>query len=298
MARIKPGKPKRSPMVRFRENKMEVRDRMVWLLDFLNKDIDSLKTGDFLKLVFDFAGFIYALPTLKVPGMWGTPEERILLKQSQGFLRKRIKNILLEADTSPEAFGKTFDDHSYSVPCQIIVSPDRVFKVRFLFPIWPPPFDETFKAQLFDAMIEVLSQFHLSRIKTCQKPGCGKYFYRKSTKGEGNFCSPRCQNWARTHKWRQKYPDKYNEGQRKWRAKAKEPWIRIECLNCGHEYPKGHSDPGVCSKCGGKLRYEVMYFEERKWRSEEYRNFNEAEEYRRDSLEYEKKERGPKDEKG
>jgi hypothetical protein len=304
MSKIKVTKGRRSPMVTHQDEKRrDLRARMKWLLDFLNADIDSLNPVECLKLFLDFWVFMegsspprigYAETAFKQGR--SKDKERKFLNAGQDLLRGVFQRILVAAkqiDPIPdsEGFGQLQRFDTYPIYYNVLVTRDRVFKHRALYVA-----DEKImkflenKELITDALIDVLSPFPLSRIKTCQKPDCRKYFYQKTTKSKGDFCSPKCQNWARTNRWRNANPDKYNAYHRNRRSKAKEPWIKITCLNCGHEYPKGYTDPGTCSKCGGGFKYKVQFFEERKWKSEQCRNYNEAEEFRKEILEFEKSE--------
>jgi len=283
MERMKPGRAKRSPMVMFPKKKMEARDRMTWLLDFLNVDIDSLKRGDLLKLLYDFTGFSYGLdyPFPKLPGMWGTPEERILLKRSQTFLRKALREIL-RAYSGTYTRLEILEEYSYSVPFQVLLLGDRVFKVRSTgsSSLWPPVYDEDFQALLFDAMVELLNQFPLSRIKTCQKPDCVKYFYQKTTKNLG-FCSDRCSRWRRQKKYVKNNPEKINRYQREYRAKAKADRIKLKCPSrlCGYQgreevledYLKRYSEAEECPQCKKtKSLHIVLTWNQGEWVEDVY----------------------------
>ena len=215
MGRIKPGKPRRSPMVMFPEKKMNAKDKMTWFLGFLNEDIDSLRSGDFLKLLYDFGEFIYGYPTLKMLGMWDKPGDRALVKLSQEFFKIALESI-------PKGKGPK----KYSVPYELVVREDRVFKVRNFAPWFEPAvrvaIDEAFRGQLFDALIELLSQFPLSRIKTCQKPDCGKWLFRYREGTKGDYCSERCRSWARY----MRHKEKRNKRRKEKRAKSE---VVVEC---------------------------------------------------------------------
>ncbi len=307
MARIKVGKRRKPMMVTHNdEKKRELQSRMKVLLDFLNKDIDALNPIEFMKLFLDFSAFIYLRSgfdffrhTVSIEPESDSIEKRKFLKISQRNLREMLEEILMAEKqigqesnaTAPRSFNM------YKVHYYVWVTKDTVHKSRdFFTPHWSifdredEEIQELYFGLLTDALIDVLNPFPLSRIKTCQKPDCGNYFFQKTTKSKGDFCSPKCKNWGRVKRWRKANPDKYNAYHRKRRNKAKEPWIKMICFNCGHEYPKGHPDLGVCSKCEGKLKYEVQFLEGREWKSEQCRNLNEAEELRKEILEFEKSE--------
>lgn len=289
MARIKPGKAKRTPMVMAPERKLDARDRMAWFLDFLNVDIDLLKQGDYLKLLYDFGEFIHGEHTSfeMFPLLAHFLADKSLLKMSQEVFRQAVVNIL-EAEGDARARGNSHTKiiKEYSVPYQVIVAKDRVFKVRD-FPVWPP-FDETFRGQLFDALVELFSQFHLSRIRTCQKPDCGKYFYRKREGAKGDFCSNKCRNWGYTTRWRKNHPEEYRKYLENYRAKAKVPRVEVICRSCGfHEsrgtlYEEMRNNPGLedCPKCRKakllhieKIREGKKWIEGQEWGASDWRDF-------------------------
>jgi len=291
--RMKPGKPIRSPMVMPRKRKLDARDKMTWFLDFLNVDIDSLKQGDYLKLLFDFREFIHGEPSLEMfPLLAHLLADKSLLKMSQENLKQAVVNILgaeEEVKATGDAHTKTIKE--YSVSYQAIVTEDRVFKARDFF-IWPPldkllDYD-TLRDLLFDAVVELLSQFHLSRIRTCQKPGCGKYFYRKREGAKGDFCSRRCRNWGTSTRWRKNHPEEYKKYLKIYRAEAKKPKVKVKCCSCGfHEsrgtlYEEMKNNPGLedCPKCKkaklihiGMIREGKKLIERREWGASEWRDF-------------------------
>jgi len=310
MPRMKVGKRRKPMMVTHKdEKKRELQSRMQWLLDFLNTDINSLNSVECLKLFLDFAVFIYGRSyfdliqkEFRIQHESDLTQTTRFLNKSQECLGVNLERILM----TNEEIGQESDARNpysfdtFSVWYHVCVTKDRVFKFRHFHSLRPPFHrvlaDEEediglmYTGLLADALIETISRFPLSRIKTCQKPDCENYFYQKTTKSKGDFCSRKCQNWANTNRWRKANPEKYNAYHRNRRAKAKEPWVKITCVNCGHEYPKGYPDLGVCSKCEGTLKYEVQFLEGREWKSEQCRNYNEAEEFRKEILEFEKSE--------
>ncbi|MFX0198537.1 MAG: CGNR zinc finger domain-containing protein [Candidatus Hodarchaeota archaeon] len=312
MPKIKPMKGRSSPMVIHKCDKArELQARMRWVLTFLNQDVHSLSRVECLKLFIDFRVFQCGwAPSTELHKLLLDPEsdstaERRLLTTGQEKLRGILQKILMTGKqlmqkphaNKPQAMLFVQGFEMYEVFYNVLVTEDRVFKDR-ISKYLDGFFEEDKKMEaiytdtgiLADALIDVLSQFPLSRIKTCQKPDCGNYFFQKTTKSKGDFCSPKCQNWARAQRYRENHRDEYNAYYRSRRSKAKEPRISITCLHCGHQYPKGHPDPGKCSKCGGNLRYEVQFLEDRQWKSEECRDLNEAEELRKEIVEFEERE--------
>jgi hypothetical protein len=245
MPRMKIPRGRRSPMVMYKgEGARELQSRLKWLLDFMNKDIDSLRRTEILKLFIDVVGFMYGRSSFEEIGEMNfepKPEldqKRKFLKECQEYLRVMVKDLQtaeIKEKESDVRFSNEF--HTYQIYYHIAVSKDRVFKFR---PLPHPWFDTKMPGELIedliewsdvilnypiwnllaDALIDTLNPFPLSRIKTCAK--CGNYFYQKTTKTKGDFCSPKCKNWARTNRWRKANPDKYNAYHRNRRAKAKE----------------------------------------------------------------------------
>lgn len=138
---------------------------------------------------------------------------------------------------------------------------------------------------LADALIRVITRFPLSRIKTCQKPDCGNYFYQGNTRGKGDYCSPKCKNWAKTKRWRKANPDKYNNYQRAYhseqRDKAKQDRVEVKCPSCGlresrgllGDYLKRYSGLQDCPHCKkAKLSHIVNRWDkdERDWKRQVY----------------------------
>jgi len=317
MARVKGGKRRKPMMVTHKnQKKRELRAWMQWLLDFLNTDIDSLNPVELLKLFLDFGAFVSAdssfeqFAEMEIKPGKGLTQERKFLRLSQNILRGMLEKILMaEKQIGEESHFRRVEVDNYVIDYFVCVTKDRVLKFPVPFVAVYGSYEEVetlhigmnnqqteefdkkiWTGLLADALIRVITRFPLSRIKSCEKPDCGNYFYQKTTKSKGDFCSRKCQNWARTTRWRKGNPDKYNFYHRNRRAKAKEPWVKITCIKCGHEYPKGHPDPGKCSGCGGKLKYEVQFIEGREWKSEDCPNFNEAEKLRKEILEFERNE--------
>ena len=277
MARIKPGKAKRSPMVMVPEKKLDARDKMTWFLDFLNADIDSFRLGDRSKLFFDLMEFIHGDVVLEPPsGYVIDDDDKDFLRNAQEAFRQALANILKAAEGCRVEDVEYTSIAEYSVAYLVVISKDSVFKARY---------SQTSQGQIFDVLIELLSQFHLSRIRTCQKPDCGKYFYRKREGAKGDFCSNRCRNWGYTTRWRQAHPDKYDDYQKTYRSnrknRAKQARIEVRCGRCEFresrgllkDYLKNYSDPGGCPQCGKpKLWHIVIRWDkdERDWVREVY----------------------------
>lgn len=296
MAKIEVRKGRRSPMPMHKAEKArDLQARLKWLLDFLNTDIDSLNSVECLKLFLDFAVFIYGRSYFELiqkefpiqPESDLTQTKRFLNK-SQEILGVNLEEILMAKEEigqeSAARIPHGFD--TFSVWYHVGVTKDRVFKYRHFYSL-TPPFDRVladedenigliYRGLLDDALIEILSRFPLSRIKTCQKPDCENYFYQKTTKSKGDFCSPKCQNWARTNRWRQNHRDDYNKYHRDRRGKAKEDRIKLKCRSrsCGYQgteelfedYLKRYSEPEDCPQCKKtKLLHIIRTWEKGQW---------------------------------
>ena len=284
MPKIKIRKGRGSPMVAHKDEKMrELRSRMNWLLAFLNKDIEALDPVELYRCFADFLLFLTRYPPLKSSQKIGYPPESDLitqrrsLKRSQSELRGMLTEFLKTAETAgEESFGespKGFD--SYNVHYEIVVTKQRIGKFRPWFSY--KTIEDTHiidKGSLIDCLIDTLNPFPLSRVKRCQKPDCGNYFYQKTTKSKGDFCSPRCQNWARTNRWRKANPDKYNAYHRNRRARAKEDLVEVKCSSCEFQQSIGSikdliqgvlSDIKKCPACGAVLLHIIRTWENGKW---------------------------------
>jgi hypothetical protein len=305
--KIKVKRGRGSPMVMHKgEMRREQQSRMKWFLNFLNMDINSLNSVELLKLLLDFGVFIYGRRYFELiekkdfKTKKGLIQEKIFLKVCQDFFRCSLDGFLSE----DERHRGRFDTMIVAYFVDLVNDKIRRYPVHHRFHLLvadlPKHLDEEgeqgniCRGILQDAFFVTLSPFPVSRIRICQKRDCGKYFYQKTTKSKGDFCSRKCQNYASNERWRKANPEKYNASVRAWRKKAKEPWIKMTCLNCGHEYPKGHLDPITCSKCRGNLKFAVQFLEGGEWKSEQCRDFDEAEELRKEILEFEKDARGAK----
>jgi len=303
MSKIKVRRGRSSPMVMHKHEKgKDFRARMKWLLDFLNTDIDSLNPIECLKLVFDLGGFITGAPPPVFPentlrqvrglGNLVKDRERKFLNTGQHLFSGILEKILTTAKQIGQESDDTFplrEFDRYVIYYDVSVTKDWVFKNPALYLDNEDLDNEDEelmrlyenKGLFVDALIEVLSRFPLSRIKTCQKPDCDNYFYQKTTKSKGDFCSRKCQNWARTNRWRQNHRDDYNKYPRDRRAKAKEDRIKLKCRSrsCGYQgteelfedYLKRYSEPEDCPQCKKrKLLHIIRTWEKGEWVEDAY----------------------------
>jgi len=109
--------------------------------------------------------FWYEEPTEKVPPFSNILEEIILSETKRKPLPGWVEDYIA-------------DSHNMSL--KIIAHQDSVF-----------PFFTNPKNKLVLEFSNLLSQFPLSSIRTCQRSDCGKYFL-KATKKEKRYCSNRC----------------------------------------------------------------------------------------------------------
>ncbi|NIO22003.1 MAG: hypothetical protein GTN76_15050, partial [Candidatus Aenigmarchaeota archaeon] len=217
MVRMKVGRRRGPPMPMHKgETKRELQSRMKWFLDFLNKDIDSLNTIGRLKLLLDLGVFIYGDPNVPFcEGSWerkfpnSKPDSihaRMFLEACQDYLGWLLERSLMDEKDLGEEFRFPSRRGVYEISYSFVKHKDRITKI----PVYRPlslPFPENlhkdgktenfYRGLLSDAFATVLTSFLLSRIKTCKKPGCGNYFYQGNTRGKGDYCSPKCKNWAK-----------------------------------------------------------------------------------------------------
>jgi len=308
MARMKVRKGRRPPMVMHKaEMTRQQQSRMRWFLNFLNTDINSLNSVELWKLFVDFGVFFYGQFYLEmVQGMDFKVEKGSLLKKRflnlyQNFLnvcQDYFRSLLDALLIAQESDGEWFPEFDYmTVPYYVFMTDDKIRKVPapppppYLVPDLPKHLHEEgeignyYRGMLTDAFVTTLSPFRVSRIKICQKPDCGKYFYQKTTKTKGDFCSPKCKNWAATMSWRKAHNDEWKAYmrtyQRERRDKAKQDRVEVYCGACGfresrgllEDYLKSYSDPEECPRCKKtKLWHIVSRWdkEERDWVREPY----------------------------
>jgi len=303
MARTKVRRGRRSPMVMHKGEKVgDLQARMKWLLDFLNKDIDSISRIECSKLVLDIAAFIYGpflemFPEVNLKPETNLIKEKKFLNICQDRLRFMVKAILTglkQIGTKP-TLGIPLHFDVYVIPYQVFISKrsDGVFKA----PLFRGEYfitedldvhgetSDFYIGTLADALITLLNHFPLSRIKTCQKPNCGNYFYQKTTKSKGDFCSRKCQNWVNTTRWRENNREDYNAYHRAYqsnqRDKARQEQVEVRCFSCGfnetrgllRDYLNNYSGSQDCPCCRkAKLGHIVIKWDkdERDWVREPY----------------------------
>jgi hypothetical protein len=204
------------------------KQKLIWIIDFINLDIDELGTGDFLKLLAEITGKLRNLPFFILPsrpesreelsdqlhkvGPGGiivdkivekrglenellfyedTPKIRELIKSIQGRLRNFLEEIYKAKDKPWDNFLHIFQNHF-----NVMVGNGgiTVFQV-------PGPFALEYElAQLIfdcsppsDKAIEGFAELvrSLKVLKRCQAPACTKFFWQAHKK-EKNFCSNKC----------------------------------------------------------------------------------------------------------
>jgi hypothetical protein len=287
MAKMKVGRPRGSPMPMHKEEKRgELQSRLKWLLSFLSEDIDSLSQVESYKLFLDFVVFVYGGSDVEGDALRVQIDEqettgtRVFLNKTQHMLRRMLKWL----QEGEERGGLRYEFPLYGPMYCVTVREDKIIKRRALHMLTPPIYaiyqaekDERaagfLRDMITDALIETLSSFPLSRVKTCQKPGCGNYFYQGTTRG-GDYCSPKCRNWAKTNRWRQSHRDEYNKYHRNRRIKAREDRAEARCRSCGFQHSIGPikdlirgilSDINKCPTCGEMLLHAIWTWESGKW---------------------------------
>lgn len=273
MPRMKVRKGKASPMVMHKPEMIrKLQSRLKFLLDFLNVDIESLNSVELLKLVLDFGAFIYGRQYLKeVEKMDFKPKkglvrEKKFLNVCQDYLKFLLNGFLGIRKNDDETYPKL---EFITVPYGVLVVNDKIHKIplrllfRYLVSNLPKYLHkegdpgDIFRSTLSDEFVTTISPFPISRIKICQRPDCRNYFFQKTTKSKGDFCSPKCKNWARSNRWRANHKEEYNEYHRNkrqgmFKCRGNSQWTTLEdckrnrdtfdaCPTCPHFTKEGLS---------------------------------------------------------
>ncbi len=162
-----------------------------------------------------------------------TPEIRARIRERQGYLRSCLEEILQKRDQLMREPLEVMDQETGQL---VPYSPIREYRVRFSAQVsvdgeqiatLPPDSysDEEYHSFLYHRMIQLLSNFPLSRIKICENGDCGKYFFQPTMK-EKRYCSPRCTYQAATRKYREKNSKKSRRSARKANRKQYDKKVR------------------------------------------------------------------------
>lgn len=76
------------------ERKTNTKARLEWLLDFLNEDVETLPTGEVLKLFYEFETFMDPDYEIVPKDLANIPRARENLKEYQDHLTERMHRIL------------------------------------------------------------------------------------------------------------------------------------------------------------------------------------------------------------
>jgi len=187
------------------------RKRLVWIVNFINQDIDQLRSNDFLKLLIElFETIVEGVPSIVLPKIKSgesflkdTPDRRIWAKSVQA----RIKSIFAKIYEAEK--GKLWTPVlDFSKRISVLVGQGKVMIAT------SPNFDTDLEfaiAQLIcDCSPGTESTRSLENLKRCRAPigrgrkktVCGNFFWQAHKK-EKNYCSMKCA-W-RTHSAERKY---------------------------------------------------------------------------------------------
>lgn len=228
--------------IRSKKKTATPREDLDWFLEFINiPDIDSLPVWEFIRHNLNVSGFAFGLGLTdsnrifseKTKGLMDTPEIRARIKERQDYLRSSLESILQKRDElmreplevineETGQFVPYFNLREYRVPFSAQISSDGE-QIVILPPDSYSP--EEYKSLLYHRLIEVLSNFDLSRIKICENGDCGKYFLQPTEKGK-RYCSPRCTYRASTRGYREKNPEKSRRSARRANRKRYEKKVR------------------------------------------------------------------------
>lgn len=204
------------------------KQRLAWIINFMNQDIDNLGAGDFLKISAEIEENIRSLLLLpltkKVKGgslvyaprlpPVNTPEWRNMIKGKQERLRSFLER-LLEAKESSSVITLL----KHNVYHEVYVSNGGI-KIK---PIGRGgELEYEFAELIYECSPSERMEFRsLDYIRRCQARGC-KNFFVQLHKIDKNYCSNKCA-------WRA-YSESKRKGQGIERGKAPEPKVPLRKL--------------------------------------------------------------------
>jgi hypothetical protein len=191
--------------------------RLLWIIDFINQDIDALPTGDFLKYLAEIKANIHHMPFSLTPGsredfyrhlkgrktggcfVEDTPEMREILKER---VHTRLKNFLEELYKTKSNYkiykgGQRLPRVFFTNTIQHEISAGygefSIFSIAGKFDL-----EEEFARLIYDCTEPVQKEHdpdpeehNLANLKKCQAPGCDNFFWQAHKK-EKNYCSTKC----------------------------------------------------------------------------------------------------------
>ena len=184
------------------EKLIDKRRRLFWIIDFLNKDIDGLGSGDFLKVAAEIGNnfnTLYLLPFGRkfdegvdsffdfpdVPPL-DTPEWRGSIKEKQQRLRIFLANLIKARDN---IFDSKVVVLKHNVTHMVDVTAGKLMA-------WPSPGDNDleyeFACLIYDCSPDRVKAYrNLDYIKRCQVPDCQNFFLQFYKKKK-QYCSNQC----------------------------------------------------------------------------------------------------------
>lgn len=220
------------------QNRVKAKNQLIWVLNFLNLNLDKLSDKELFGLWVDIREKVYGdQGSLFIPDQklleW--EKRRIQVKEIQKFLGDLLHNILNPVKISPilnkplrgmnlnieKPRKSILDEKSSGRRLPILTLPFKIEVQRadnkvFFF------FSKLEDKLVFD-FVTALTYFPMNLIQRCQREDCGGYFL-KGTKKEKRFCSKRCA-WimASRERWKSQ-PEVEKEKRREYYRRK----IRIE----------------------------------------------------------------------
>jgi hypothetical protein len=189
--------------------------RLLWILDFINQDIETLGSGDFLKYLAEITNNLQNIPFYLNPGSREDfyrhkkgkktanffVEDTILMREKLKEVHTRVK-IFLEELYKTKNIHKPFKD---GIPYHRDILSNMVERFvtagsgEFLVGSMAGKYnlEEGFAELIYDCTEPIkkpygLSDYHdLGNLKKCQAVGCNNFFWQAHKK-EKNYCSTKC----------------------------------------------------------------------------------------------------------
>jgi hypothetical protein len=196
-------------------------DKARWLSEFLSTDIEKVATSDFAKLSYEFFCFVQGEKTTNLmgPGIYTDTEGK---RKMFGLLQQEMSKILdsVVKWKKEEADSSQYDDPRLIPGAWDPEKPKARFNLRYAVyvrkdELWLEHDRYELVGPMCFSLLNLLSKFALSSIKTCANEPCGNFFIQ-TTKREKIYCSQRCA-WQQTSRKARRAGggDEYRKKQRK-----------------------------------------------------------------------------------
>jgi hypothetical protein len=190
--------------------------RLVWIIDFINQDIDALSSGDFLKYLAEINDNVHNMPFYLDPGRREDFYRHRKGRKTGGLF---VEDTPLMRETLKERVHgrlKTFLEELYKAKSNYKLYKDGIRAPRVIlsnmierdisagygeFSIYSIAgeynLEEELAVLIYDCTEPVLvphgpmDQHSLENLKKCQAPGCNNFFWQAHKK-EKNYCSNKC----------------------------------------------------------------------------------------------------------